>query len=126
MKKIFAALLLCASGGALAYSPCGWHNDLEGVPCLSQEYQRAERELNERYSSLTLRLDNRGREQLERSQQAWKKARVERCTRREGNSVFVDLDCGSSQALTRTRFLKERLDECYRSGCINERLKERP
>ena len=123
MKRLLVLLALAAAGPALANSACDKvTNDFDGLYCLNKVYQQADVDLNTAYKALVARLDADGRATLRQHQLQWMAERNASCSKREGNSFFVDLDCATRVTIDRTRFLQDRVRECVSSGCMNSRL----
>lgn len=125
MKKVIAALLLCASGAAFANSACDVpKNDFDGLYCLNKVYQEADKELNTNYQALSAKLDADGKKSLKTGQLAWIRGRNDSCSKREATGFFVNLDCATSSTIKRAQFLQDRVRECSSSGCQNSKLKD--
>lgn len=119
---IFSAALLL-SGSVLAGEACDKpKNDFDGLYCLNKVYQEADKELNLNYKTLVPQLDSTGKAQLKRSQLLWLKSRNSDCSRRDGDSFLVDLQCATSTTISRAQFLQDRIRECKSSGCLNSKL----
>ena len=123
MKKILAALLLCASGAAFANSACDVpKNDFDGLYCLNKVYQEADKELNTNYQSLSAKLDANGKKALKEGQLAWIKTRNDTCSKREATAFYVNLECATNTTIKRSQFLQDRVRECTSAGCQNSKL----
>lgn len=123
MKKLILALLLCASGTAMANSACDTpRNDFDGLYCLNKVYQEADKELNANYKNLAARLDANGRQTLKSGQLSWINERNQSCSKKDGSGFYVNLDCATSTTIKRAQFLQDRVRECASSGCQNSKL----
>lgn len=123
MKNWILAPILAISGPVLAASACDKpHNDFDGLYCLNKIYQEADTELNTNYKALAPLLDADGKARLKAGQLAWMKTRNASCSRRDGNSFLVDLQCATDTTIARSQFLQDRLRECKSAGCLNSRL----
>lgn len=123
MKKILLAVLVSFPASAFAETACDRpHDDFDGLYCLNKVYQEADRELNENYKKLTTKLDNNGKAALKTGQLAWIEKRNSDCSRREGDSFFVNLSCATNTTIKRSQFLQDRLRECASTGCQNSKL----
>lgn len=117
------ALLFCSSGAALANSACDIpKNDFDGLYCLNKVYQEADKELNDNYKKLNLKLDSDGKRNLKSAQLSWIEERNNSCSKREANAFYVNLDCATSTTIKRSQFLQDRIRECSSSGCQNSKL----
>lgn len=123
MKHLMLAVLLSASGAALANSACDKpKNDFDGLYCLNKVYQEADRELNDNYQKLAGQLDADGKKALKKGQLAWIRNRNESCSKLEPGRFFVDLECATETTISRARFLQDRVRECVSAGCQNSKL----
>lgn len=123
MKKAVLALLLCASGAALANSACDTpKDDFDGLYCLNKVYQEADKELNANYKKLHAQLDSDGKKMLKSSQLSWIANRNSSCSKRESTGFYVNLDCATSTTIQRSQFLQDRIRECASAGCQNSKL----
>ncbi|GGY52587.1 lysozyme inhibitor LprI family protein [Pseudoduganella sp. SL102] len=123
MKRLLLAVLLSASGAALANSACDKpKNDFDGLYCLNKVYQEADRELNDNYQKLSGKLDADGKKALKKGQLAWIRSRNESCSKLEPGHFFVDLQCATDTTISRAQFLQDRVRECVSSGCQNSKL----
>lgn len=123
MKKIVFLLSLMVTTSALANEACDKpRNDFDGLYCLNKVYQEADAELNRNYQSLRKMLNAEERKILKRGQIQWIKARDNNCSRHEGDSFFVNLDCATNTTIKRSQFLQDRIRECKSSGCLKSRL----
>ncbi len=123
MKHWIFAMTLAVSGPLLAAEACDKpRSDFDGLYCLNKIYQEADKELNANYKALTPLLDANGKSLLKRGQLAWIKERNAHCSRREGSSFLVDLQCATDTTIARSQFLQDRVRECKSAGCLNSRL----
>lgn len=123
MKNWIFAVALAISGSVLAGEACdNPRNDFDGLYCLNKIYQEADLELNANYKLLTPLLDVNGKSQLKSGQLAWMKERNANCSRRDGSSFLVDLQCATDTTIARSQFLQDRIRECKSAGCLNSRL----
>lgn len=123
MKYPTLLLSLLVSSATFAGEACDKpRNDFDGLYCLNKIYQEADRELNTNYKVLTALLDGPGRTRLKQTQLAWQKARNAQCSRREGDSFLVDLQCATDTTISQAQFLQDRIRECKSSGCLNSKL----
>ncbi|HPT50375.1 MAG TPA: lysozyme inhibitor LprI family protein [Accumulibacter sp.] len=123
MKKTFVALMLCSFGNAFANSACDVpKNDFDGLYCLNKVYHEADDELNEKYKTLSGKLDANGKKALKAGQLAWIGERNRNCSKREGTEFYVNLDCATTTTIKRSQFLQDRIRECVSSGCQNSKL----
>lgn len=123
MKKLLAVIAMVLPVFVHANSNCDKPiNDFDGLYCLNKVYGEADKELNERYQELVPLLDAAGKSTLKQGQIAWMKRRNSECSRREGNSFFVNLECATNQTIERVQFLQSRVRECRSSGCLNSKL----
>lgn len=123
MKKFMLALLVLASGSALANSACDTpRNDFDGLYCLNKVYQEADKELNANYKKLAAQLDANGKQTLKSGQLAWIDKRNKTCSKREPSGFYVNLDCATQTTIERAQFLQDRARECASSGCQNSKL----
>ena len=123
MKRLLACLALLAAGPAFADSACDHvTNDFDGLYCLNKVYQQADADLNAAYKDLVAKIGADARATLRQHQLQWMAERNASCSRHEGTSFFVDLDCATRVTIDRTRFLQDRVRECVSSGCMNSRL----
>ncbi len=123
--KIFVLLAMTAvlSGAAFANSACDKpRDDFDGLYCLNKVYQEADAELNANYKKLLTRLDADGAASLKKSQLAWIAERNARCSKRDNQEFFVNLNCATQQTISRAQFLQDRYRECVSSGCQNSKL----
>ena len=123
MKKLILALLVCASGSALANSACDTpRNDFDGLYCLNKVYQEADKELNASYKKLAAQLDASGKQKLKSGQLAWIDNRNKSCSKRESSGFYVNLECATQTTIERAQFLQDRVRECVSAGCQNSKL----
>ncbi|HVJ40619.1 MAG TPA: lysozyme inhibitor LprI family protein [Dongiaceae bacterium] len=127
MKQFFfaAALVVCGSmaGSLSAKADCEHtKNDFDDVYCLSKNYINADADLNQDYAALAKQLDAEGKASLKKGQLAWMDKRNNSCGFAKDDGYYVDLDCAVSTTRARTRFLKDRLDECKAGGCQKDKL----
>jgi uncharacterized protein YecT (DUF1311 family) len=123
MKKLILALLVCASGSALANSACDTpRNDFDGLYCLNKVYQEADKELNASYKKLAAQLDASGKQKLKSGQLAWIDNRNKNCSKRESSGFYVNLECATQTTIERAQFLQDRVRECVSAGCQNSKL----
>ncbi len=123
MKRWIFALSLAVSGPVLAAAACDKpRNDFDALYCLNKIYQEADKELNANYKALAPRLDTDDKAHLKTGQLAWMKDRNANCSRRDGSSFLVDLQCATDITIARSQFLQDRLRECKSAGCLNIRL----
>ncbi len=123
MKTLIFVTALLFSGPLLAAEACDKpNNDFDGLYCLNKIYQEADKELNVNYKSLVLRLDTAGKAQLKRNQLLWQKSRNSECSRRDGSSFLVDLQCATDTTISRSQVLQDRIRECKSAGCLNSKL----
>ena len=123
MKTLIFVSALFFSSSALAGEACDRpKNDFDGLYCLNKIYQEADKELNVNYKILVPLLDIAGKAQLKRSQLVWQRSRNSECSRQDGGSFLVDLQCATDTTISRSQFLQDRIRECKSSGCLNSRL----
>ena len=123
MKTLIFVSALFFSSSALAGEACDRpKNDFDGLYCLNKIYQEADKELNVNYKILVPLLDIAGKAQLKRNQLVWQRSRNSECSRQDGGSFLVDLQCASDTTISRSQFLQDRIRECKSSGCLNSRL----
>lgn len=120
-------ILLLASltfaGPAFANSACDApRDDFDSLYCLNKVYQEADRELNENYKKLAANLDSNGKTLLKRTQLDWIEQRNAACSRREGDTFWVNLRCAKETTVKRAQFLQDRYRECVSAGCQNSKL----
>ena len=123
--KTFVLLAMTAifSGAAFANSACDKpRDDFDGLYCLNKVYQEADAELNANYKKLLTRLDADGAASLKKGQLAWIAERNARCSKRDNQEFFVNLNCATQQTISRAQFLQDRYRECVSSGCQNSKL----
>ncbi len=126
-RLVLAAALLLAplaiGSAAKADSACDHtHNDFDGLYCLSKVYQQADHDLNTAFTQLKSKLDADGQKTLRSTQLQWLKARNDSCSRHEGTSFYINLQCATDTTEARTEFLQARIRECVSSGCMNSKL----
>ena len=123
MKIRFFTAVLLVSGSALANEACDKpKNDFDGLYCLNKIYQEADKELNSNYQILVPLLNSVGKSQLKSSQLSWLRSRNSNCSRREGDSFLIDMQCATDTTISRLQFLQDRIRECKSSGCLNSKL----
>ena len=123
MKTLIFVSALFFSSSTLAGEACDRpKNDFDGLYCLNKIYQEADKELNVNYKILVPLLDIAGRAQLKRNQLVWQRSRNSECSRQDGGSFLVDLQCATDTTISRSQFLQDRIRECKSSGCLNSRL----
>lgn len=124
MKSIWFFLAATSfSAAALANSACdNPRDDFDGLYCLNKVYQEADTELNANYKKLMTKLDANGAAALKKGQLAWIEERNSRCSKRESDGFFVNLNCATKQTISRAQFLQDRYRECVSSGCQNSKL----
>lgn len=123
MKKTILALLFCSSNIAFANSACDApKDDFDGLYCLNKVYQEADKELNDNYKKLSVKLDNDGKKSLKSGQLSWIEARNSNCSKRESSGFYVNLNCATSTTIKRSQFLQDRIRECASAGCQNSKL----
>ncbi len=129
MKRIITVLLLSfslqvACGRAAAQSNCDHpKNDFDGLYCLNKVWIEADKNLNEVYKKLSLKLDANGKDALKRGQLAWISKRNSACSKTDPKEgFFVNLDCATNMTIERTKFLEDRYRECVSAGCMNSKL----
>ena len=123
MKKIILTFALCSSSIAFANSACDVpKNDFDDLYCLNKVYQEADKELNENYNKLNIKLDGEGKKKLKSTQLSWMKSRNESCSRKDNTGFFVNLDCAAKTTISRSQFLQDRIRECVSAGCQNSKL----
>ena len=111
------------SGAAFANSACDKpKNDFDGLYCLNKVYQEADKELNDNYQKLSVKLDADGKKGLKKGQLAWISERNQSCSKAEANRFYVDLQCATDITISRSQFLQNRVRECTSSGCQNSKL----
>lgn len=120
---LFMLFTACCANAALAANACDKpRDDFDGLYCLNKAYQDADAELNASYQQLVAKLDTIGRSVLRKSQLAWIEERNARCSKKEGEDFFVNLNCAAQTTAARNRFLQDRLRECAKSGCQTGKL----
>jgi len=123
MKRFAFAVLMFASGAALANSACDVpKNDFDGLYCLNKVFQEADKDLNDNYKQLAGQLDAKGKQSLKSGQLAWISSRNKSCSKREGNDFYVNLECATNTTIKRVQFLQDRVRECSSAGCQNSKL----
>ena len=123
MKTLIFVSALFLSSSALAGEACDRpKNNFDGLYCLNKIYQEADKELNVNYKILVPLLDIAGKAQLKRNQLVWQRSRNSECSRQDGGSFLVDLQCATDTTISRSQFLQDRIRECKSSGCLNSRL----
>ena len=123
MKTLIFVSALFFSSSALAGEACDRpKNNFDGLYCLNKIYQEADKELNVNYKILVPLLDIAGKAQLKRNQLVWQRSRNSECSRQDGGSFLVDLQCATDTTISRSQFLQDRIRECKSSGCLNSRL----
>ena len=71
----------------------------------------------------TLGVSNdEGKATLRNTQRSWIEERNAECSRREGDSFFVNISCASDMTIRRSQFLQDRYRECVATGCQNSKL----
>ena len=123
MKYPTLLLSLLASSITFAGEACDKpRNDFDGLYCLNKIYQEADRELNTNYKALIALLDTTGKARLKQTQLSWQKTRNAQCSRHDGDSFLVDLQCATDTTISQAQFLQDRIRECKSSGCLNSKL----
>ena len=127
MKKLVlaAAMVLCGSmaGSLSAKADCEHtKNDFDDVYCLSKNYINADADLNQYYAALAKQLDADSKASLKKGQLAWMDKRNNSCGFAKDDGYYVDLDCAVSTTRERSKFLKDRLDECKAGACQADKI----
>lgn len=124
MKRLAIALLVAFSAtSSFANSNCDKpRNNFDGLYCLNKVYGEADKELNANYGALVKMIDTDGRAKLKSSQLQWIRTRDANCSRTEGASFFVNLECLNTMTVERAEFLQSRIRECKSAGCQNSKL----
>ena len=123
MKILITVTALLISASALAGEACDKpKNDFDGLYCLNKIYQEADKELNSNYKILVSLLNSAGKAKLKSGQLLWQKSRNSDCSRRDGDSFLVNLQCATDTTISRSQFLQNRIRECNSSGCLNSNL----
>ncbi|MGE5386119.1 MAG: lysozyme inhibitor LprI family protein [Betaproteobacteria bacterium] len=97
-------------------------DDFDGLYCLNKVYLEADAELNANYKKLVQKLDTQGAGALKKGQLQWLDERNARCSKRDGDGFFVNLNCATRKTIDRVQFLQDRYRECVSSGCQNSKL----
>jgi uncharacterized protein YecT (DUF1311 family) len=123
MKKMIAALLLSTAFPAYADNCDNPSNDFDGLYCLNKVYIQADKDLNESYQQLKIRLEATGVAKLRKGQLAWMKNRNSDCSYYDDNGeFFVNMRCTTDTTIERTNFLNDRVRECKATGCQPSKL----
>jgi len=129
MKRIIAFLLVSfsmqfVSMPAFAQTGCDHpKNDFDGLYCLNKIWIEADKNLNEVYKKLSLKLDANGKAALKKGQLSWISSRNSACSKSDPKEgFFVNLECATSRTIDRTKFLEDRYRECMSAGCMNSKL----
>ncbi|HEV3317989.1 MAG TPA: lysozyme inhibitor LprI family protein [Candidatus Angelobacter sp.] len=129
MKRIIAFALLSfsmqvVSMQAFAQSNCDHpKNDFDGLYCLNKIWIEADKNLNEVYKKLSLKLDANGKAALKKGQLSWISSRNSSCSKNDPKEgFFVNLECATNMTIERTKFLEDRYRECMSAGCMNSKL----
>ncbi len=129
MKRIIAFALLgfsmqIVSGAAFAQSSCDHpKNDFDGLYCLNKIWIEADKNLNDVYKKLSLKLDAGGKAALKKGQLDWISSRNSACSKSDPKEgFFVNLECATNRTIERTKFLEDRYRECMSAGCMNSKL----
>jgi uncharacterized protein YecT (DUF1311 family) len=123
MKPLILAALFFVAGVAQANSACDTpKKDFDGLYCLNKVYQEADKELNDNYGKLAAKLDAAGKKRLKAGQLTWIEERNSSCSKHDGNSFFVNLECATGTTIKRSQFLQDRVRECASAGCQNSKL----
>jgi soluble lytic murein transglycosylase len=115
--------LLAGLGWSLAQTCDNPKSEFDSLYCVVQEFQQADKELNDAYKELLAKLNPEGQGLLRNSQRAWirQRDRASAATL-EGKTVFY-MDTATVMTKERTAFLKARLRECNSTGCLNAKLR---
>jgi uncharacterized protein YecT (DUF1311 family) len=123
MKPLILAALFFVAGVAQANSACDTpKKDFDGLYCLNKVYQEADKELNDNYSKLAVKLDASGKKRLKAGQLTWIEERNSSCSKHDGNAFYVNLECATGTTIKRSQFLQDRVRECASAGCQNSKL----
>jgi len=88
-----------------------------------QDLDRADKNLNDVYKKLNLKLDAKGKAALKKGQLDWISSRNSACSKNDPKEgFFVNLECATSRTVERTKFLEDRYRECVSAGCMNSKL----
>ncbi|MGO1250522.1 lysozyme inhibitor LprI family protein [Psychrobacter sp.] len=97
-------------------------NDFDGLYCLTKVYLETDKELNTSYNKLSRLLNSSQKAMLKRGQLAWMSERNDRCSYKDYDGFFVNMDCATRKTATRVNFLNERVRECDAGSCRDSRL----
>ena len=127
MKKLVlaAAMVVCGSmiGSLSAKADCEHtKNDFDDVYCLSKNYINADADLNQSYAALVKLLNADEKASLKKGEAVWMGKRNESCGFAKDDTYYVDLDCALTTTRDRTKFLRDRLDECKAGGCQADKI----
>lgn len=117
-----AAGLALHLASTAARADCGAKNEFEDVYCYAKQYIASDDELNAAYKALTAKLDADQKAVLKKSQLAWIKKRNAECGQTDSEGYSVDLSCAVDFTENRTRFLKDRTEECDAGKCDADKL----
>ncbi|HEV3040285.1 MAG TPA: lysozyme inhibitor LprI family protein [Candidatus Angelobacter sp.] len=109
---------------AVAQSSCDHpKNDFDGLYCLNKVWIEADKNMNEVYKKLALKLDTNGKAALKKGQLSWISSRNNACSKADPKEgFFVNLECATNTTIERTKFLEDRYRECVSAGCMNSKL----
>ena len=112
-------------GSTAAHADCSTSkNEFEDVYCYAKIYIDSDNDLNAAYKVLTPKLDADAKSVLKKSQLAWMKKRNDECGQRDSDGYYVDLSCAVDFTRNRTKFLRDRTQECESGKCDLDKLAE--